>query len=150
MDPQFKINDWVVCTRQKHGMSPGPRAKNITPSPHGDLYSYEVDKYWIVRDVLPETLLVETRTGKVREIPKNDRRLRHPSWWERLFYADRFPARSKRPASTLSEPQRTSDAGQRTSDSVQRTNDAVQRTNDPVASAILPPGLNSSPVGKSA
>lgn len=136
MDPQFKINDWVVCTRQKHGMSPGPRAKNITPSPHGDLYSYEVDKYWIVREVLPESLLVETRTGKVREVPKNDRRLRHPTWWERLFYADRFPARTKRPTTASAAPLGTTDPGPRAS--------------DPVASAILTPGLNSNAVGKSA
>lgn len=136
MDPQFKVNDWVVCTRQKHGMSPGPRAKNITPSPHGDLYSYEVDKYWIVREVLPETLLVETRTGKVREIPKNDRRLRHPTWWERLFYADRFPARSKRSGTVETEPSGATDT--------------PPQTSDPVASAMIPSPLNATAVGKSA
>lgn len=96
MDFRFKVNDWVVCTREKYGLSPGPRAKNISPSPHGDLYAYEVDKYWIVREVLPESIVLETRTGKKHEMQKCDRRLRPPTWWERFFYSDRFPRKSPR------------------------------------------------------
>ena len=95
MDCRFKVNDWVICTREKYSLSPGRRAKNISPSPHGELYSYEVDKYWIVRQVLPDLLVLETRTGKHRQLPIADRRLRHPTWWERFFYADRFPKRSR-------------------------------------------------------
>lgn len=99
MDFRFKVNDWVVCTREKYGLSPGPRAKNISPSPHGDLYSYEVDKYWIVREVLPESVVLETRTGKKHEMQKSDRRLRPPTWWERFFYSDRFPRKIPRDGS---------------------------------------------------
>jgi hypothetical protein len=94
MDARFNVNDWVVYTREKHGLSPGPRAKNISPSPNGDLYSYEVDKYWVVRQILEDALILETRTGKFHEMPRNDRRLRHATWWERLFYSDRFPSRT--------------------------------------------------------
>lgn len=97
MDFRFKVNDWVVCTREKHSLSPGPRAKNISPSPHGEMYSYEVDKYWIVREITEDSVVLETRTGKKHALPKTDRRLRHPTWWERFFYADRFPSRTPTP-----------------------------------------------------
>jgi hypothetical protein len=93
MDFRFKVNDWVVYTREKYSLSPGPRAKNIAPATHGDMYSYEVDKYWVVSQVLPDSLVLETRTGKQHRVARSDRRLRHPSWWERIFYADRFPRR---------------------------------------------------------
>lgn len=95
MDFRFKSNDWVVYTREKHGVSPGRRAKNISPALRGDLYSYEVDKYWVVRQVLPDVLVLETRTGKQHRVPKSDRRLRHASWWERILYANRFPRRGQ-------------------------------------------------------
>ena len=94
MDFRFKVNDLVVCTREKHSLSPGRRAKNISPSPHGEMYSYEVDKYWIVREITDDTVVLETRTGKKHALPKTDRRLRLPTWWERFFYADRFPTRT--------------------------------------------------------
>ncbi|MCU0707922.1 MAG: hypothetical protein MUF23_06505 [Pirellula sp.] len=101
MDFRFRVNDWVVYTREKHSLSPGPRAKNISPSPHGELYSYEVDKYWVVCQILPDSVVLATRTGKQRRVPMNDRRLRHPSWWERIFYANRFPRRTTSPSGTI-------------------------------------------------
>jgi hypothetical protein len=101
MDFRFKVNDWVVYTREKHSLSPGPRAKNISPSTHGEMYSYEVDKYWVVSQVHQDSLILETRTGKQHRVAMNDRRLRHPSWWERLFYADRFPRRASAPGRAM-------------------------------------------------
>lgn len=94
MDRRFRVNDWVICTREKYSVSPGKRAKNINPSPHGDLYSYEVDKYWIVREVRPSELVLETRTGKRHVVPANDLRLRVANWWERWLYKGRFPSKS--------------------------------------------------------
>lgn len=94
MDSRFKVNDWVICTREKYGLSPGKRAKNITPAPNGDLYSYEVDKYWVVREVLEKELVLETRTGKQHVISRKDRRIRVASWWERWLYRNRFPGKS--------------------------------------------------------
>jgi len=87
----YHPNDWVVYTREKHSLSPGPRAKNISPSPHGELYSYEVDKYWIVREVREKDLVLETRRGKTHTVELADRRLRKANWWERLFLSNRFP-----------------------------------------------------------
>lgn len=110
MDQSFNTNDWVVCTREKYSLSPGKRAKNITPAPHGDLYSYEVDKYWIVREVRDKEIVLETRTGKQHVVPLCDRRIRHASWWERWFYRNRFPSKNlgpsvaSNPPSELTEP----------------------------------------------
>ena len=101
MDPtRFKINDWVICTREKHGLSPGKRAKNISPSPHGELYSYEVDKYWIVRDKTDSQLVLETRTGKRHVVAADDRRLRAPNFFEKWWFKSRFPAKNPPSAST--------------------------------------------------
>jgi hypothetical protein len=94
MESRFKVNDWVICTREKYGLSPGKRAKNISPAPRGDLYSYEVDKYWIVRSVSDQDLVLETRTGKQHLVPLKDRRIRVASWWERWIYRNRFPAKN--------------------------------------------------------
>ena len=99
MESRFKVNDWVICTREKYGLSPGKRAKNISPAPRGDLYSYEVDKYWIVRSVSDQDLVLETRTGKQHLVPLKDRRIRVASWWERWIYRNRFPAKTPTMAS---------------------------------------------------
>lgn len=91
---RFKTNDWVIFTREKHGLSPGKRAKNISPSPHGELYSYEVDKYWIVREIAGTELVLETRTGKRHRIAANDPRLRSPNLFEKWWYSSRFPSKN--------------------------------------------------------
>jgi len=90
----FNQNDWVVYTREKHSLSPGKRARNISPAPHGEMYSYEVDKYWVVRLVQEGMIVLETRRGKQHSLPINDSRLRKANLWERLFFARRFPEKS--------------------------------------------------------
>jgi len=88
----FKVGDPVVYRRTKHSTSPGPRAEEIDPASKGDLYTYKVDKYWVVNDVKPDgTVEVRTRRGKTHVLNRDDRKLRHATWLERLFKADRFP-----------------------------------------------------------
>ena len=94
MSGMFSPNDWVVYTREKHSLNPGPRAKNISPAPYGELYSYEVDKYWIVRQVNGNDIVLETRKGKTHQVSATDRRLRKAYWWERFFFSGRFPSKS--------------------------------------------------------
>ncbi len=89
----FIPNDWVIYTREKHSLSPGRRAKNISPSPHGEMYSYEVDKYWIVRQVHEGKVVLETRRGKMHTLPVEDFRLRKANFWERIFLSQKFPRR---------------------------------------------------------
>lgn len=102
----FSPNDWVVYTQKKHSLSPGRRAKNIFPSPHGEMYSYEVDKYWVVRQVNDGLLVLETRRGKQHSLPISDARLRRANLWERLFFASRFPNKTvpKQPDFTNGTP----------------------------------------------
>ena len=90
----FNQNDWVVYTREKHSLSPGKRAKNISPAPRGEMYSYEVDKYWVVRQVQDGVVVLETRRGKQHSLPIGDSRLRKANLWERLFFSRRFPEKS--------------------------------------------------------
>ncbi len=90
---QFCVGDKVVLTLDKFGVNPGPRAKNIAPAPHGELYSYQVDKYWLVTEIRNDgQLVVKTRRGKTHVISADDPRLRKASWLERLFFNKRFPS----------------------------------------------------------
>ncbi len=88
----YEVGDWVVYTQKKQSPAPGPRAKNINPSLHGELYSYQVDKYWVVAEVQnAEELVLKTRRGKPHIVSSSDIRLRKARWWERLFWKARFP-----------------------------------------------------------
>ena len=87
----YHVGDWVVYTREKYSPSPGPRAKNVSPAAHGELYSYEVDKFWIVQDVTDQgAIVVVTRRGKVHRVSIDDPRLRKAAWWECFLYRSRF------------------------------------------------------------
>ena len=90
----FSPNDWVVYTREKHSLSPGRRAKNISPSLRGEMYSYEVDKYWIVRHVGESEVVLETRRGKLHTLLANNSRLRKANFWERILFSQKFPAKA--------------------------------------------------------
>ena len=88
-----KRGDWVVYRKTKFGVKPGPRAKDVAPAAGGDLYSYVVEKYWVVVEMLPDgRLRLRTRTGKEREVASADANLRLARWWERWFRRDRFRA----------------------------------------------------------
>ena len=91
----FGNGDYVIYRRLRHSNRPSRRAKHIRPAEHGEYYSYEVEKYWIVQDVLPDgKLLLRTRRGKIHEVASNDPQLRLASCWERWFLTSRFPART--------------------------------------------------------
>lgn len=88
---KITAGDWVIYRKLKHSASPGPRAHEISPSSSGELYSYFVDKFWIVENVLPDgRLQLRTRTGKTHLINQSDPRLRRARLWERWFYKGRF------------------------------------------------------------
>lgn len=89
----YQAGDLVVYTLPKQGPSPGPRARSIHPSRMGDDYSYLVDKFWMVAEVLPgNRLRIVTRRGKLREISANDPLLHKAGWWQRFRNRGRFPA----------------------------------------------------------
>lgn len=88
----YKSGDRVVYVASKHSAHPTPRAERLQPERNGEGYTYQVKKYWLVRDVQADgTLAVVTRRGKQRVVAAGDPRLRPAHWWERLFLASRFP-----------------------------------------------------------
>ena len=87
----FKLGDWVIYHKPKVSNHPGPRAEDVDPAPLGELYSYRVDKFWVVSRVVDEkTIEVKTRTGKIHRIAVEDPRLARPSWVVRLRHRARF------------------------------------------------------------
>lgn len=92
MRPKFSTGDRVIYSRDKYSSRPGPRAKNVSPTPHGETYAYQVDKFWVVMEVKHDgSLVLKTRRGKMHVVPMEDSRVRRARWWEQLLYASRFP-----------------------------------------------------------
>jgi hypothetical protein len=88
----YRYGDRVVFVATKHSAHPGPRAEKVQPEPHGEGYSYDVKKYWLVLEVRKDgTIEALTRRGKRRIVRHDDPRLRPARWWERMFLASRFP-----------------------------------------------------------
>ncbi len=90
---KWHVGDWAVYEKQKTSSSPGPRAQDVTPATSGETYSYIVEKYWVVVQLQPENMLrLRTRRGKEHIVSAHDPRLRKARWWEKCFFASRFPA----------------------------------------------------------
>ena len=88
---EFSQGDWVVYRMQKSGSTPGPRASNMVAAEKGETYSYTVDKYWVVQEVLDEqSLLLRTRRGKRHVIDCHDPRLKKANWFQRVAWGGRF------------------------------------------------------------
>jgi hypothetical protein len=92
MAAQFERGDCVIYRKQKISVRPGPHARDIHPAPHGDSYSYEVDKFWTVIAVQSDgQITVRTRRGKQLTLNAGDPALRRANWLERLIFRRRFP-----------------------------------------------------------
>ncbi|ADB19204.1 hypothetical protein Psta_4562 [Pirellula staleyi DSM 6068] len=88
----YQPGDRVVYMTTKHSSHPTPRACAVQPEPHGEGYTYDVKKFWLVQDVGADgNLVVVTRRGKTRTVAATDSRLRAANWWERMFLGHRFP-----------------------------------------------------------
>lgn len=96
MKNDYKPGDPVIFRVTKQSTDPGPRAVDVHPAQSGETYSYQVDKFWAVSELLTGDMLqLVTRRGKQRSVAKSDLRLRHARWWERWLYGDRFPKLSQ-------------------------------------------------------
>lgn len=90
---KFKVGDRIVYRKPKVSDHPGPRAEDVHPSPHGEDYSYVVDKYWVVAEVLDdETIVAVTRRGKKHRLRVDDPNLHKAGPLGKLLKGDRFPA----------------------------------------------------------
>jgi hypothetical protein len=94
----LEAGDWVIYRKTKHSEHPGPRASNVSPARFGESYSYTVDKYWVVQEVLPDgSLRLRTRRGKEHIVAADDPRLRRANLLQRLLYRSRFEAVENQP-----------------------------------------------------
>jgi hypothetical protein len=92
----IQVGSRVIYRKPKHSLDPGPRAESINPAPHGDSYSYCVDKLWVVvGKEEPNRVVVQTRRGKRLTLDSNDPNLRPANWLDRLRYWGRFPKLEK-------------------------------------------------------
>ncbi len=92
MRRQFKVGDMVIYRKPKVSTHPTLNAVEVHPAEHGDMYAYQVDKYWVVaRELDEEAIEVKTRTGKLHRVDRNDPRLRKAGLWARLLRRGRFP-----------------------------------------------------------
>jgi hypothetical protein len=95
----LKPGDLIIYRQTKHSTHPTLKAVEVRPAPQGEFYSYEVLKYWVVSSVKANGRVVAmTRRGKYRELHMDDPCLRKAQWWERLFFAHRFPEWPNQPA----------------------------------------------------
>ena len=86
----FCRGDRVVYCLTKYKAHPGRHACNVHPAAHGDDYSYYVEKFWVVFDVLPDgRLLRHTPRRKSHLVNASDPNLRHATWLERIRCRDR-------------------------------------------------------------
>ncbi len=87
----LKSGDVVIYRKHKQTTHPGPRARHVNASSKGDHYSYMVEKFWIVGQVLSDgRLLLRTRRGKTHVIDDRDPNLRRATLWDRLRNPTRF------------------------------------------------------------
>jgi len=88
----YRPGDLVIYTVSKQSPTPGPRARAIHPSESGEDYTYVVDKFWMVSEVIgDDRVQIVTRRGKTRTVSVDDPLLRKAGWWQRFRYRDRFP-----------------------------------------------------------
>ena len=92
MSRPFAPGDPVIYHKTKYSTAPGPRAREITPTAHGEDYAYVVDKFWLVKERRGDgTVVLITRRGKEHVVREDSPNLRRASWWERLVHHHRFP-----------------------------------------------------------
>ena len=91
MSKEWSKGDWVIYRKSKVSTSPGPRATNVVASRKGDSYTYIVDKFWVVDELLPAgELRMRTARGKLHVVRQDDPSLRRPSLVQRLVWRNRF------------------------------------------------------------
>ena len=60
----WSAGDWVIYRKPKRSTAPGSRARNVMPASGGESYSYTVDKYWIVKELLDDkTKIANNQAG---------------------------------------------------------------------------------------
>ena len=91
MKKAFRQGDLVIYRKTKHSTQPGPRAANVQPAQNGDNYSYTVDKFWVIEEILQDgTIVAATRRGKRNYLKPDDPLLKRANLIQHLLYRGRF------------------------------------------------------------
>ena len=99
MQHAYRVGESVIFVVSKVSPEPGRRAKHVHPAPAGEMYSYQVEKFWTVAEVRSDGhVVLVTRRGKQHDVVVNDPRLRPARFWERWVYRERFPVLNSVPA----------------------------------------------------
>lgn len=81
---KYKIGDFIVFQKWKTSTNPSLHAKDTYPSQHGELYTYRIDKYWKVVEIIDaNTIEVETRRGKRHQLSLKTTNFRKMNWIDR-------------------------------------------------------------------
>jgi hypothetical protein len=111
MAKELQPGDHVIYRKTKHSERPGPRAINVHPTPKGEQYVYEVDKFWVVSQVRDDSIVLVTRRGKQHVVDRRNPALRRPNLIERWLYKDRFPTLEECLASVAEQQEPSANAG---------------------------------------
>ncbi len=85
MQRKHKRGDLLIYKKQKQSRKPGPRAHSVAAAVQNGLFSYVVDKFWIVEEIHEDgTLEVRTPRGKRHKLDPDDPNVRRATWWQRL------------------------------------------------------------------
>lgn len=88
---RYQVGDWVTYRVAKASSVPGPRAQQVSAAERGELYSYSVEKFWVITHVQENGQLeARTRRGKRHRLDPDDPRLKPATWWQRWMFAARF------------------------------------------------------------
>lgn len=89
---RVRVGDPIVYRKQKVSAHPSARAYDIYPAGQGENYTYFVDKYWTVAEVLANGFIVAvTRNNKRHFLKQDDPNLHRAKLIERMRCKDRFP-----------------------------------------------------------
>ena len=91
MTVKFNRGDLLIYKKQKQSNRPGPRARSVASAVQDGVFSYVVDKLWIVGTIGEDgTLEVHTRSGKCHQVAADDPNLRRVNWWQSIWYRSSY------------------------------------------------------------
>lgn len=90
--PAFTIGAPIVFRQEEVSTCPGPDARDVRPSPRGELYYYTIVKYLRVAELLSDGRIIAVARNSSRLcFWPDDSSLRKARLAERLVYHPRFP-----------------------------------------------------------
>lgn len=88
---KLQSGDFVIVKKYKASTHPSPRAKDVNPASSGETYSYRIDKFWKVVQVLDDdTIEIETRRGKRHQFDPRSLSFRKATLLDRWLHGARF------------------------------------------------------------